>query len=227
MENRYKVPENYIKDNSKPIPPKHTVPINQANFRSVFFSLKAQIWSSYFLAMVISVVVTSIGLEKTGIAKNIMDYARYRQKMSEAALNSDGSLIQFYLDADMVVQVLAPQNERVGDTADGLRFKEIPVRFLESAESEPQSLKRLNDSRPWIMQIPNPPDGEYTLNFSCKSSNVYQTEITFVGSTSEKTKKFSQYLTCHENEYLSYKADYQKYKSNETELTFIKLIPVN
>ena len=158
-------------------------PVPRSFIAWLFSDYPRRIWILWYTALASSVIGTAIFLHTTGLAESIMNASRQRASLVYRQFNlQDNSNIRLTASAGLTAIIQTPQNQLVGDSAEGLRFQEVSNAVLsQQVVYSPQEVWSNKSFTRWAVVLQTPPEGEYRVSVHAKYSGTYNFNLNLTG----------------------------------------------
>jgi hypothetical protein len=174
-----------------------------------------QVLLSYYLIIILTAISTAVIIEKTKIAKYIMDEVRRQQRAQLTPAITDLSSINITTDHNLVALLIFPNGDRAGETIESIRFIEAKDVYMPVTQVTDTSLAN------WALHATQPPSGIYLLDFGAKTNGDFRFNLEIYDASGRNRLVFQETITLTEKEYSRYQLVYNKLNSQQTKLTFL------
>lgn len=187
---------------------------------------KTQLLIGYYALLATTVIGTSLIIDRTGIARFIMDNARAQVSARYLAQSNplDQSFLRLITGDKLVVLVSTPDRKYVGLTSDGIQYAEVPESSVVN-----QSFTNLgeiveNRSRSgWRLYLPHLNSAIYNLEFSAKYPGTYRFTYEIGDPGGRKSTRKTQSLTIRSNEHHRYNLTIDTVNPHQSTLVFMNI----
>ena len=186
-------------------------------------SSKSRYLLGYYFILALAITGTAFLVTKTGIAQSIMAAARAQASAQYLTLKNRGnrSSIRLTSTAGLVALLSNEAQQFSGDTADGLRYQQIPSTVIST--KQPVRLDDILANRSfthWGILLNKPPKGTYSVEFSAKFPGTYRFTIYVADDAGIETVVAHQPITFNSNEHRRYLFEYYPSNPAGTQLVF-------
>jgi hypothetical protein len=162
--------------------------------------------AGYYLILVVCIVGTSLLIDRTGLARMIMDTSRTRVSQATKLQNeANAAVIEITPASNLRILAYSPQNLYLGETADGLRYVQIPAGIIDNQHGVSLQMAQ---------------SGLYNLEFSSKTPGTYSATITLKDFTGKRSTRHTEKLTFMNNEHIRYNLVFDSQQLPDSNLVF-------
>jgi hypothetical protein len=194
---------------------------NQASFpetnsvRSfkLHFPEKSQLMLAYYLLLTICIVGTASLIDRTGLARTIMDASRIDIVSPIHILTPKTppvASIVITSSPELIVLLTTPDNQYLGNTADGILFRQ-PI----NGTVEKNSFTNL-----LILTLKHAPTGTYNLEFSARRAGNFPFTLNQTDQSGIRSTQHTETVTLLGNEHRRYLLDFNSQNVTASNLVF-------